>query len=93
MPGAPCCTTASNQPRQADPRSRLAQCFAAAFPNLETEAIPRVAVGALPEWDSLASMTLLGLIEEEFQLRVPAGDMARLTSFSVILDYIININK
>ncbi|HZW29647.1 MAG TPA: acyl carrier protein [Isosphaeraceae bacterium] len=91
MPGAPCCTTASNQPCQADPRSRLVQCFAAAFPNLEAEAIPRAAAATLPEWDSLASMTLLGLIEEEFQLRVPAADIPRLTSFSVILNYIDNI--
>jgi acyl carrier protein len=90
MPGAPRCTTGSSEPGPADLESRLVQCFAAAFPKLGAEQIPQAEAAALEEWDSLASMTLLGLIEEEFHLRIPAQDLARLTSFSNIQNYLTN---
>jgi acyl carrier protein len=36
----------------------------------------------------MASMTLVALVEEEFQLRIPVSEIARLTSFSEILEYV-----
>ena len=66
MPGAPRSTTASSDPCRPDLESRLIKCFAATFASLEPEEIPRADASSLPEWDSLASMTLVALIEEEF---------------------------
>jgi acyl carrier protein len=88
MPDAPRSTTTASESSRAELRSRLVACFAAAFPNLGPEEIPRAAVSSLPEWDSLASMTLIALIEEEFGPRAAAADILRLTSFSWILDHL-----
>jgi acyl carrier protein len=67
---------------------RLVHCFAAAFGNLGPEEIRRADVTSLAEWDSVASMTLVALIEEEFQLRIDVSDIPRLRSFSSILNYV-----
>jgi acyl carrier protein len=78
----------ASEARRAELESRLVPCFAAAFGSLSPEAIPRATVATLPEWDSLASMTLVALIEEEFQLRIPVSELARLSSFAEVLAYL-----
>jgi acyl carrier protein len=88
MPGAPPSTTASSEPCRADIEARLAKCFAAAFADLAPEEIARAEASSLPEWDSLASMTLVALIEEEFAVRITPEDIPRLTSFAGVLDYL-----
>ena len=70
--------------------SRLANCFATAFPELNSQEIPSVAMGSLASWDSLAGITLLSLIEEEFGLSISPDDVADLVSFELILDYLKN---
>jgi len=72
----------------AELESRLANCFAAAFPELDPQEIPLVAMGSLASWDSLAGITLLSLIEEEFGLSISPDDVADLVSFELILDYL-----
>jgi serine O-acetyltransferase len=89
-PSAPHRTNAANGAHQTGLESRLITCFAAAFGDLRTENIPRASVASLAEWDSLATMTLVALIEEEFQLQIPAMEITRLTSFSDILAYLID---
>jgi acyl carrier protein len=72
----------------AELESRLANCFATAFPELDRQEIPEVAMGSLASWDSLAGITLLSLIEEEFSLSISPDDAADLVSFELILDYL-----
>ena len=72
----------------AELESRLANCFAAAFPELDPQEITLVAMGSLASWDSLAGITLLSLIEEEFGLSISPDDVADLVSFELILDYL-----
>ena len=68
--------------------SRLINCFATAFPELDPQEIPSVSMGSLASWDSLAGITLLSLIEEEFGLGISPDDAAGLVSFGLILDYL-----
>jgi acyl carrier protein len=88
MPGAPHSTTASSDPCRPDVESRLVKCFAATFADLAPEEIRRADASALPQWDSLASMTLVALVEEEFEVRVNPADLTKLTSFRNTLDYL-----
>lgn len=87
-PSMPVAPRAATDARLADLEARLILCFAAAFGNLKPEEIPRATVSSLADWDSLASMTVLALIEEEFQVRIPVSEIAKLTSFSQILAYL-----
>ena len=68
--------------------SRLVVCFAAAFPDLTREEIPSAAAGSLASWDSLASITLFSLIEEEFGVSVLPDDIPELVSFELIHEYL-----
>ncbi len=67
---------------------RLGNCFALVFPELSENEIPAASVGSLASWDSLAGITLLSLIEEEFGLSIPPDDVVGLVSFELILDYL-----
>ena len=72
----------------AEIESRLANCFATAFPELDPQEIPAVSAGSLASWDSLAGITLISLIEEEFNLSISPDDVPDLVSFELILDYL-----
>jgi acyl carrier protein len=69
-------------------RARLMRCFAAVFPELSPEEIGAATPEGVPAWDSIANVTLLAAIEEEFDVTIDANDLERLTSFRAVLDYL-----
>jgi acyl carrier protein len=71
-----------------DVRERLRRCFAAYFPSLSEEEIPRASVTSVADWDSMASVTLIGMVSEEFGIEVAGEDYERFVSFELILDYL-----
>jgi acyl carrier protein len=52
---------------------------------LSDDSIPKASLDTVPEWDSLAAVTLVAVIEEEFGVVLPAEDLDQLTSFELIL--------
>ncbi len=71
-----------------DQTEALVVCFAAVFPELTPEQTLTASVETVPEWTSLASVTLMAVIEEQFELRIPELDLAELGSFTAIRDYL-----
>ena len=71
-----------------DTRARLVKCFAAVFPELSEGQIESANSTNMDEWDSVATVTLITLIEEEFGIEVEADDLERLVSFDSVLDYL-----
>jgi acyl carrier protein len=71
-----------------DTPSRLARCFAAVFPNLDAAAIPQASMTSVQGWDSLATINLLTVLEEEFGTQIPTQDLEKLVSFPAILQYL-----
>jgi acyl carrier protein len=69
-------------------RSRLVQCFSAVFPDLNENEVFLSSVSSVASWDSVASLTLLALIEEEFQLQLDPNELEDLISFELISDYL-----
>jgi acyl carrier protein len=65
-------------------QKRLVQCFSAVFSNRSPEEILSADRESLPEWDSLASLTLLALIQEEFRTELDLFDLERLNSFQAM---------
>jgi acyl carrier protein len=72
----------------ADLENRLINCFAVVFPELHRQEIPSVATASLASWDSLAGITLISVIEEEFGISISPDDVVDLVSFEMILDYL-----
>ena len=71
-----------------DTERRLTRCFAAVFPDLNAAELHRASTSTVASWDSLAAITLVSLIEEEFAVQIPVPDLAELTSFKLVLAYL-----
>jgi acyl carrier protein len=75
-----------------DTQVRLMKCFSAAFPSLSNEDVLQASTTNLKEWDSVASVTLFAMIEEEYGIEMDLQDMAEMVSFERILAYLRNSN-
>ena len=71
----------------------LRRCFAAVFPELPDDEIPGASVDSVPEWDSLASLTLIALLEEEFRVQISELDLPELRSYADVRDYLRRENR
>jgi acyl carrier protein len=71
-----------------DIRARLTNCFTIVFPALPAEDIPRATQKSIAAWDSIAAITLLNVIEEEFNTQVEFEALAELDSFDAIAAYL-----
>ena len=71
-------------------RDRLSQCLAAYFSGLSLEEIPRASMATVGEWDSMASVTLIAIVAEEFGLEIAPEDYEKFVSYELILDYLEN---
>ena len=68
-----------------DLRQRLLTCFVAVFPDLSENEIPLASTATVSAWDSLASVTLVSVIEEEFDLQLDVDELEDLNSFALVL--------
>ena len=71
-----------------DIQVRLIRCFNAVFPLLSGEQVIRASATNVKEWDSVASVTLFAMIEEEFAIETDVQDLAEVVSFERILAYL-----
>ena len=69
-------------------RSQLIRCFSAVFPQLSEDEINHASLMSVADWDSIAAINLLTVIEEQFAFDVPAEDIDNLISFELILNYL-----
>jgi acyl carrier protein len=71
-----------------EPSPRLIQCFAAVFPKLSREQILNSDIESIPEWDSLATVTLASILDQEFGTAIDVFDLPELRSFPAVQDYL-----
>jgi acyl carrier protein len=71
-----------------DVAERLQRCFAAVFPQLLADQVVKASPQTVAAWDSVASVTLFAIIEEEFAIEIDVQDMPDLLSFDSILQYL-----
>ena len=67
---------------------KLIKVFETAFPDLPADRITSATQEVTQTWDSVAAITLMNLIEEEFAIQMDFEDLGELTSFHKILTYI-----
>ena len=67
---------------------RLTTCFQTVFPDLPAAEIPAANQASVAAWDSVAAITLVNVIEEEFEIQMDFDQLADLDSFSHIHDYL-----
>jgi len=64
-----------------DLQMRLAKCFTAVFPKLTASEIPGATMASIEGWDSLATVTLMTVVEEEFGTTIDPEELEQLQSF------------
>ena len=69
-------------------RQRLVQCFSTVFPSLSQDQILVATPDSIAEWDSIAAITLVNVMEEEFNVALDFEQMADLRSFAAIEIYL-----
>jgi len=67
---------------------RLAACFSTVLPELPLEEISQASAASVESWDSVATVTLLAVVEEEFGITIGDEEPARFDSFKNILAYL-----
>jgi acyl carrier protein len=67
---------------------RLTDCFLAVFPELERGDVSGATSQTVPAWDSVAGVTLLAVVEEEFGIAIDGDDLAVMNSFAGFLSYL-----
>jgi acyl carrier protein len=69
-------------------KEKLTNCFRAVFPTLPEASIPGASVATVAAWDSIAAITLLHVVEEEFQTEVDLDRLAELNSFESLAAFL-----
>ena len=71
-----------------DTRQRLMKCFEVVFPDLPKDAIVGASTATVEAWDSVAAITLMNVVEDEFGVEMDLDDLAGLDSFANICSYL-----
>jgi acyl carrier protein len=77
-----------NLEQMQDLEHRLVRCFLSVFPDLDEEQIRNASIESVPAWHSLASVTLMSVVQEEFGVQVSLTDLPNLVSFSAVQNYV-----
>ena len=67
-----------------DAHARLVKCFSGVFPNLLATEIPNSSMTSTEGWDSLAMVTLVVVIEEEFEVQFEPAELEFMVSFDSV---------
>jgi acyl carrier protein len=67
---------------------RLLDCFRVAFPEATDTELESATAASFPAWDSIAHVTLVTLVEEEFGMLLPPDKVGELNSFQAFLDLV-----
>jgi acyl carrier protein len=68
---------------------RLTRCFASVFPGLSPDEIRAASFASVPAWDSLAAVTLVALLEQEFDIQIDIMELPELTSYDAVRRYLL----
>ena len=70
--------------------TRLSRCFSVIFPDLNEKDIRNATMENVADWDSVATVTLINVVEEDFDIQIALEDVEEVTSFRQLLDYLKN---
>jgi acyl carrier protein len=71
-----------------DLQARLTKCFLAVFPELTEGQVTSASPSTVTGWDSVATLNLLTVIEEEFNMEIDFVDVMEDLSYSQIAAYL-----
>jgi acyl carrier protein len=70
---------------------RLLNCFRSVFPTLSDGELQAASVETVSAWDSVAAITLVNVIEDEFGIQMDYEVAPELTSFDAVRNYVATL--
>jgi len=67
---------------------RLSACFSAVLPDLSPEQVRQASASSVEAWDSVATVTLIAVVEEEFGISIEVENPAQFDSYLGFLAYL-----
>ena len=74
-------------------REKLTECFRLVFPNLPESSIANASSTNVAEWDSLAMITLVQVIQEEFDVDIDLERLSDLDSYEALANYLTAMTR
>jgi acyl carrier protein len=71
-----------------DVETRLVECFRVVFPDLSDADIRLASPEKVQQWDSVAAITLVNVIEEQFDTQIDYDRLSEFDSFGKVLNYL-----
>jgi acyl carrier protein len=68
---------------------QLMRCFSSVFPDATDSEIQNAAIEALPGWDSLRAVTLLAVLDEQFNAQIELPYLLELRTFDALKTYLV----
>jgi len=68
--------------------ARLTACFQTVFPDLPETSIVTARQDSVPAWDSVATIMLVNVIEDEFRIQMDLERLGEFSSFDALLTYV-----
>jgi acyl carrier protein len=72
--------------------NRLLRCFMAVFPGLTPEEIRATSAQSESVWDSLSTVTLAAVVQEEFNVEIDPEILPDLDSFEAFFNYLRRVD-
>lgn len=69
-------------------KSRLVTCFQTVFPSLSEQEVLHASQSTVSDWDSVAAITLVNVLEDEFGFELDLEELGDLDSFDKVLAYV-----
>ncbi|HYT19703.1 MAG TPA: acyl carrier protein [Candidatus Polarisedimenticolia bacterium] len=69
-------------------KDRLVKCFQTVFPDMPEADILLSSQASVSAWDSIAAITLVNVIEDEFGFAIDFEALPDLNSFDLVLRYV-----
>jgi hypothetical protein len=67
-----------------DLNANLVRCFQAVFPDLSADDVQQASAETIPAWDSVATINLLNVIAEVFQIEFDWDTLEGMNSFAAV---------
>jgi acyl carrier protein len=62
----------------------LLAIFASVFPDIPADNLPSLSLVSHPGWDSLATVTLIAVLEDEYAITIQPSEIEQIVSFELI---------
>jgi acyl carrier protein len=71
-----------------DVKTRLVGCMRIVFPDVPESDIPLLSQATTTKWDSIAAITILNVVEDQFGIEMDLDRIAEFNSFDTIYAYL-----